>query len=159
VLEAEDGSGAWRKITDVEAGSIPTTVSFAPVTARRFRLVLHPAPPTKLALGMDVPGVASLPFPTSAPKAAKLSLFQLSAEPRINRAEAKGGFEVARDYYALDADAGPDVVGVDPGSVVDLTDKVGPDGRLRWTPPAGRWKVLRMGWSLLGTTNHPATHE
>jgi hypothetical protein len=159
VLEAEDASGAWRKFADIEASSVPTTVSFAPVTARRFRLVLHPAPSSKLALGMDVPGVAALPIPISKPKTAKVSLFQLSAEPRVNRAEAKAGFDVAPDYYALDADTGPDVTGVAPGSVVDLTDKMGPDGRLRWTPPAGRWKVLRMGWSLLGTTNHPATRE
>ena len=34
-----------------------------------------------------------------------------------------------------------------------------PDGTLDWTPPAGDWVVLRMGYSLLGITNHPATAE
>ncbi len=31
----------------------------------------------------------------------------------------------------------------------------------RWNGPRppGRWQVLRLGWSLLGTTNHPATPE
>ena len=34
-----------------------------------------------------------------------------------------------------------------------------PDGSLKWTPPAGRWAVLRFGYSLLGITNHPASPE
>ena len=34
------------------------------------------------------------------------------------------------------------------------------DGTLDWTAPkGGNWRVLRFGWSLLGTTNHPATEE
>ncbi len=34
-----------------------------------------------------------------------------------------------------------------------------PDGTLDWTPPEGTWVVLRIGYSLLGITNHPATPE
>ena len=34
-----------------------------------------------------------------------------------------------------------------------------PDGTLDWTPPAGKWVVLRIGYSLQGITNHPATPE
>ncbi len=37
--------------------------------------------------------------------------------------------------------------------------KCGPDETLDWTPPAGHWIVLRFGYSLIGTTNHPATAE
>ena len=37
--------------------------------------------------------------------------------------------------------------------------KMRPDGTLDWTPPAGQWVVLRMGYSLLGITNHPASPE
>ena len=33
------------------------------------------------------------------------------------------------------------------------------DGTLDWTPPDGKWLVLRIGYSLLGITNHPATPE
>ena len=43
--------------------------------------------------------------------------------------------------------------------VVDLTSQMHPDGTLAWTPPAGRWVILRMGYSLLGITNHPASNE
>ncbi len=34
-----------------------------------------------------------------------------------------------------------------------------PDGTLTWTPPEGKWIVLRFGYSLIGTTNHPASPE
>ena len=33
------------------------------------------------------------------------------------------------------------------------------DGKLDWTPPPGTWVVVRLGYSLLGITNHPATPE
>ncbi len=32
-----------------------------------------------------------------------------------------------------------------------LTDRLGPDGRLTWQVPAGRWLVLRLGYTLLGS--------
>jgi hypothetical protein len=43
--------------------------------------------------------------------------------------------------------------------VIDLTSKMHADGTLDWTPPSGRWTVLRLGYSLLGITNHPASPE
>ncbi len=43
--------------------------------------------------------------------------------------------------------------------VVDLTQKMHPDGSLEWTPPPGEWVVMRFGYSLLGIKNHPATKE
>ncbi len=43
--------------------------------------------------------------------------------------------------------------------VIDLTAKLQKDGTLDWTPPPGRWTVLRMGYSLTGITNHPASPE
>jgi len=32
--------------------------------------------------------------------------------------------------------------------VVDLTSKVGLDGKLRWDAPEGRWELLRIGYTL-----------
>jgi len=79
----------------------------------------------------------------------------------VSELQAEGYETIASGYGldSLDGDVGPDLGGVSPQSVVDLTSKMGPDARLAWTPPPGRWKVLRIGWSLLGTTNHPATKE
>ena len=76
---------------------------------------------------------------------------------RVNHFEEKAGFDAVPDLYHLlrrilrlaDAIAKSDVI--------DLTAKMHPDGTLDWTPPAGQWVVLRIGYSLLGITNHPAT--
>jgi hypothetical protein len=160
VLEAQDDSGNWRKVADVPSDPVPTTVSFAPVTARRFRLVLYPKAAGNLSFGIGVQGIAMLPFNLPAPpKTIKVSQFQLFADPMVNRAEVKAGFAMADDYYALDSGIGSDVAGVSPQSVIDLSGKMTADGHLDWTPPPGRWKVLRLGYSLEGTTNHPATAE
>jgi hypothetical protein len=44
-------------------------------------------------------------------------------------------------------------------TVIDLTTKMRPDGSLDWTPPPGQWTVLRMGYSLTGKENSPASPE
>ena len=159
-FEVQDGAG-WRKVADVPLSNVPTTISFAPVTAAKFRLLMTPpANPTLLSSFLNaVPGLAfAIPTPPE-PRTVRVAELRLSGEARVNAAELKAGYAIAPDYYALDADAGPDVAGVKPGEVVDLTGKLKPDGALDWTPLPGRWKVLRLGYSLLGTTNHPATAE
>ena len=110
---------------------------------------------------LGVPGVDDSFFAmlTQPPKTIRVGELRLSGEARINQFEAKAGFRVANDYDALDGDVGPDVKGVAPGDVIDLTRKLQPDGRLDWTPPPGRFKVIRFGASLTGKSNHPATEE
>ena len=45
---------------------------------------------------------------------------------------------------------------VDPARTVDLTGGLGPDGRLVWDVPAGRWTVLRFGRTTTGANTRPA---
>ena len=45
------------------------------------------------------------------------------------------------------------------GEIVDLTNKMSEDGRLKWDAPDGRWIVLRMGMVPTGTSCHPASPE
>jgi len=40
--------------------------------------------------------------------------------------------------------------------ILDLTDKMGADGKLTWDVPEGKWLVLRFGHTTTGTDNHPA---
>lgn len=163
-LEASEDGKTWRKIADVPVTNVPTTVSFAPVTARHFRLVVAPA-------AFNLGAMLSKPAPGIDPKSTpygdmgrmgkmplKIADLRLSEAPRVDQAEVKAGFQIAPDYYALKTDA-PDTAGVAPGKVLDLTDRLRPDGSLDWTPPKGTWRVVRFGWSLIGTMNHPATQE
>jgi len=40
--------------------------------------------------------------------------------------------------------------------VIDLSDKVGSDGRLDWDAPAGQWTIYRFGHTTMGTLQFPA---
>ena len=40
--------------------------------------------------------------------------------------------------------------------IVDLTGELGPDGRLTWEAPAGKWTIVRLGHTLTGAMNAPA---
>jgi hypothetical protein len=45
-----------------------------------------------------------------------------------------------------------DTKNVDPASVIDITDRLKPDGQLDWDVPEGKWVILRNGYTLTG---HP----
>jgi hypothetical protein len=141
-LEASEDGTNWRSIGAFAVADVPTTISFDPVTARWFRLALHGT------------GAAADTW-----KTARVAQLELNAEPRVHRFEAKAGFSVVPDYYALGGPAGQPTPSVDPANVIDLTARMGADGTLDWTPPRGNWRVLRFGYSLVGTKNHPAPPE
>ncbi len=44
-------------------------------------------------------------------------------------------------------------------SVIDITNKMGPDGTLNWNVPDGNWLVIRFGYTTTGAENGPATKE
>lgn len=160
VLEASDDGRTWRKAGELPLSLVPATAGFAPVTAAHFRVVIRATPPVVNPGFVPVAGADTGPFAAMArPKSLKLRQLALSAEPRVNGFEAKAGFATVADYHALDAAADPREAGVAPSRIVDLTGKVAADGTLRWTPPKGTWKVVRLGWSLTGIENHPATPE
>jgi len=159
LLEAEV-DGGWRKVADLPLDAVPTTVSFAPITARRFRLVLVPNRESATDLGAPAPGALMVNVFGDAKPSTTLPIgeFRLMSEPRVDRGEAKAGFNILTDYLAL-PDVADEARGPASSDVIDLTSRVSPDGRLDWTPPAGTWRIVRFGMSLLGTTNHPATPE
>ncbi|MFM2372668.1 MAG: hypothetical protein RIS85_2390, partial [Pseudomonadota bacterium] len=162
-LEASDDGQAWRAVGTFPVTAAPSTIAFAPVTAKHFRLVLAPLPFNGSNMGDPMPGLAPAGgFVEMMAAAAKapfdVKQFRLSSEAMVDQFESKAGFAVVPDYYALGA---PDAatVGVDPARIINLTDKMKADGTLDWTPPKGNWRIIRLGSSLLGTTNHPAPPE
>jgi len=159
-LEVKQGA-QWRAIAELPLTMVPTTVSFAPVTEREFRVVFAANPvDSSSGTGSVAPGAATgSTTATARPRTARVVELSLSAQPKVNQFEAKAGYAMALDYYALDGHTGPDIAGVAPNKVIDLTARMKPDGTFDWTPPKGLWKVLRLGYSLTGKTNHPATAE
>jgi hypothetical protein len=154
VLQASDDGVAYRDVAELPPTTVPArTVSFAPVTARRFRLVLSGGSAAD-ALPPVAPGVRRPPVLRKA-STFEVSEFALRAGGRVHHAEVKAGFGVVPDYDAVATDQAADAASVDPSTVVDLTGHVR-DGVLRWDAPAGDWTVLRLGASLTGQTNGPA---
>lgn len=161
-LEVSDDGVDYRKVADVVAGGFTqNTNSFAPVTGKSFRVVLQPAkpaggPPFEMAPGaLLMPG---LPIPGFS-KTLAISELALGAEPKVDRLEEKTGFASVPDYYAVPTPAVGPALAVKPGDVIDLTAKMRSDGTLAWTPPKGRWRIVRLGYSLTGHMNGPTTKE
>lgn len=138
-LEASEDGQTFRKVVHLDNGDVGSTTAFPPVTARFFRITFATKP--KGPASVDV---AELLLHTGA---------------RVNRFEDKAAFTTEDDLYGLATPPVPASEAIDKDSVVDLTSKMQPDGTLDWTPPAGRWVIVRLGYSLLGIRNHPATRE
>jgi hypothetical protein len=159
-LEASTDGQGWRKVAELPLQLVPGTAGFAPVTAAHFRVTVSANPPVLKPAFIPVAGADPGPFGAiRKAKPLRLSQLSLSAQPRVNGFEAKAGFATVDDYYALDAGVDGGEAGIAPNAVIDLTDKVARDGTLAWTPPPGRWRILRLGYSLTGIENHPATPE
>lgn len=168
-LEASDDGKTWRPVAELPVGTVPTTVAFAPVTAREFRLVFAPIKAAGFAMGtpiegVDLMGMGAAMGGLAAMGSGKQTIteFRLTAEDRIDRAEAKAGYTIPKDYYALAKDL-PEAIAADPAKVIDLTARLRADGTLDWMAPSlpkgQAWRVTRLGHSLLGTMNHPAPPE
>ncbi|MGB6827879.1 MAG: glycosyl hydrolase [Terracidiphilus sp.] len=160
-LDASDDGQTWRTVAQLPTGESPeTTISFPAVTAKYFRVTflrVPPPPPPAWAVGID-PKSFGLNF-GSAPTEYQIAELVLHPGARVNHFEEKAAFVPAPDLYGYATAPVDSNDAVDKSDVVDLTSKMHPDGTLDWTPPPGRWVVLRFGYSLLGITNHPATAE
>ncbi|MDG2003728.1 MAG: glycosyl hydrolase [Novosphingobium sp.] len=159
-LEASEDGKVWQTVGTFTQTSVPSTISFPEVSARHFRLLLTYGMPGPInfsaAPGVDLRMAAGLGGEVRAPIIAE---FQLSSDPRVNAFEQKAAFAYADNYYALDSDMGDDLAAPDPDSVLDLTGRMDASGRLDWKPPRGNWRILRIGYSLTGKTNAPASPE
>jgi hypothetical protein len=157
-LEASDDGQTFRKVAHLESGAVGTTTSFAPVSARYFRVTfLVSAPPPNPFADVDIPGL-NMPKADAHPPIQVAELV-LHSGARVNRFEDKAAFSPKHDLYQFATAAVAADAAVDKSSVVNLTGKMKEDGTLDWTPPAGNWIILRIGYSLIGITNHPASAE
>jgi hypothetical protein len=153
IAESDDGR-TFRTLVSLPGAQLyrqgrVRTFAVPETTARYFRLELDAAP---LRPGPTM----SEERPQPADRYSLLE-WRLHTGARIHRWEEKAGFGHLFEYESV---ASPDVPGsaaIASQDVVDLTTHMQPDGTLAWDVPEGRWTVIRLGCSLTGAKNRPAT--
>ena len=152
-IQSSDDGVTFRTIGELPRNGAPqVTIAIPPTTARFFRVLFkQPVPPAGGLGGLGPP-----PQPVRAQRIAELSF---TSAARIHRFEDKAGWAHIDGLDAMPTPAVPAELAVAKSNVVDLTARMRPDGTLDWTPPPGKWRVLRLGWSLAGTLNRPASPE
>jgi hypothetical protein len=159
ILEASDDGKSYRRIAEFPAGALPEyTITFAPVTARYFRVTFASTDPASIALA--APGAIETPVyriqERRIPHTIRVNEFRLYQTAIINRFEEKAGFGATLDYSAVETVADSNVHAIPLSQVIDVTPYLRPDGTLDWHAPPGHWRVLRLGYSLTGKQNSPA---
>jgi hypothetical protein len=159
-LEASDDGREFRTVTPIAGGA--RTIAFPAASGRVFRISVLTLPPQQNPArggggfgGGQGGGRAQTP---AAPAGTQIAEFVLHG-PVVNRFQDKAAFSAATNIYAMATPAVPATDVVRKSDVIDLTSKMRADGTLDWTPPAGNWVVLRIGYSLTGQQNRPASPE
>lgn len=133
-LEASDDGKTFREVARIPQTCSPSiTVNFPPVSAKEFRL-------RDLDRGKDIP-------------------FVLHTRSRVQNAEDKAGFSTPYDLkdFPTVIPEGEELAELN--TVVDLTSNLSSDGCLSWDVPQGRWRIIRLGYTLTAKQNGPAPKE
>ncbi|KAB7725585.1 glycoside hydrolase [Rudanella paleaurantiibacter] len=154
-FQVSDDGVNFRDVVALPGSIVPlNTLSIPPTTARYFRMAFKTLPPAPNPFAAMMGGKTEPPKP----EGVNVAELVLHLADRVHLVEDKAGFNPWKEETvptAATADA------IAPESVIDLTGKMQPDGTLDWTPPVGTadWVVLRLGYSLTGRQNHPASPE
>jgi hypothetical protein len=160
-VEASEDGETFRKLADIpNDGGQEHTIAFPATSARFFRVAFTNKPPAGFSdLTFDVENPfgdlrGMKPDPNF-----EISELVLHPGARVSRFEEKAGFANLQSFENFATPPAAADAAIRKSDILDLTSKMHPDGTLDWTPPAGRWVVLRFGYSLTGITNHPASPE
>ncbi len=75
---------------------------------------------------------------------------------RVNRFEDKANFAPMFEYETISTPAVNKNSVIPSGEVINLSNKMDKNGKLTWQMPAGKWTIMRIGYSLTGAKNGPA---
>ena len=159
VQSSNDGTSWATLVTlpgpDQVTGGFPVqTYSFPETSAKFYRVVMRPPPPNPFVAEI----AAELEFHIPPGRSVNLAEVEFSG-PRVNHWQGKAAFGNTTEFQSIATPRIPRNEAVPRQDVIDLTSKMSPEGTLDWDVPAGKWVILRLGYSLTGEKNHPASPE
>jgi hypothetical protein len=161
-IEASCDGNTFSAIAQLpdEPSLYQTTVCFPPVTARFMRLIITPiVRKIWFRFAANAPGADCTSIFTDPVTEVRLYSLVYYGGARVHRFEDKAGFAIAPDYRFLESSCGTSDDSVNPDDIIDLTEEVLKQPGSQWNAPPGSWTVLRLGYSLTGKTNQPASRE
>jgi hypothetical protein len=158
-LESSNDGVNWTDTgAEIRGGSVVRTNSVDNVNARYFRFVSVKQPPAPPRGWSRWGGQTPPP-----PELIDISELTLLGTATVHSFELKAAFfsEFSDNgYFQLPSGSSGTDAAIKTSEIIDLTNKLREDGSLSdWTPPAGQWIVLRIGYSLTGAQNRPAAPE
>ena len=153
ILEKSDDGIQFKKVAEIPIiRHKQRTFTFKPVSAKFFRISFtNPVKPSKT----DSAAIAD----EVRPRGINIAEFNLHSIARVNRFEDKAGFTSSAELYNFETNPVSNLNVIKKADIIDLTSKMQPDGSLEWIPPAGRWAIIRFGYSLTGHQNGAASPE
>ncbi|WP_375447596.1 glycosyl hydrolase [uncultured Fibrella sp.] len=168
-LQVSDDGVTFRTVVPIRGSTVPqSTMRLVPTTARFFRFTFTTLAPAFNPFIEMAGGKAETPKPEGV-NVAELVLYNTD---RVDLFEQKAGFSPWKENtHSLVNEVPADVIPT--SDVLDLTPFMQPDGRLKLvantsevinpkseiTLPAGNWVIMRLGYTLTGRQNHPASPE
>ncbi|GLU45181.1 DNA-binding protein [Muricauda sp. NBRC 101325] len=152
-LEVSTDGKTFTKVIDIPGNIVvQTTGTFAPVTSKYWRYTFTTLEPAPAGIAAMFGGPTDLK-----PEGTEVAEFTLHNIPYIDAFEDKAGFAPYTETASLAVGSDADAIALE--TVVNLTDNLQDDGSLQWDVPEGKWKIIRLGYSLTGRENHPASPE
>jgi hypothetical protein len=156
-LKVSDDGVNFRTIAKVSNSTLPFITTGIPATTAKYWRMCFETLPASISPIAAMMGMTETPKPSGT----NISEFVLFNTSRIDQAEDKAGFSAWKESPLAPSGGTDDVILTE--DIIDLTGKMQADGTLEWTPPSGgqgaTWMVVRLGYSLTGRQNHPASPE
>ena len=149
---SNDGKNFYQVCMVPDGSVAQQTIDIPVTTARYFQLRMpNPVADNSYAAftGMIMPDPDHIDLPE----------FVLHGVNRINHFEEKTGWAATWDLEHFPTPAVDAAEIIAKSDVIDLTALVDAEGNFTYQFPAGDWKIYRIGYSLTGKQNHPASPE
>jgi len=154
-LEASDDGKSWHDTEAIiQTGAPERSISVDNVKARYFRFVSIRQAPVENQIVRRFERPAGPP-----PESIGIKELVLRGEATVHSFEEKAAFANNSWYYQLPGGTEGTDAAIKSSEVTDLTGRMQGDGKLDWDAPDGNWMVMRIGYSLTGAMNRPASPE